>query len=219
MYELALVSAIDEELEGLGMNHKSVLISSLGIGNLVASVSLTEILLQNPSIQEVIFIGSAGTYSSSICPYPGFASGSSYNYIELGVWRGISQIPEQMPVVSSPKRGKIGKEILDRLRLKTYSVNSPNSISLISWRSEIYLENSTNKRYSRDFENILLENMECFGLSLVCEKKNLGFTSLFAVTNEVGPEGSAEWRNNYQKLGRELCQKIQEVVSDIMKVK
>jgi nucleoside phosphorylase len=59
-----------------------------------------------------------------------------------------------------------------------------------------------------EFEGLDFENMECFGLAWVAHKKNISFTAILAITNDVGPLGSDQWRANYRAYSRELQKRI-----------
>lgn len=190
-----LVSAISEEMGSLVQIFPNNLV--VGVGNLTAALQLSEYLNNHPRIEEILFIGSCGTYDPKLCSFPNTASGDEYFYHELGEFYGYSHRPDLLPHKSNSIRGSIGDSIVTKLSISSYSVNSPNSLSLVD------------KSAIPNFpSNIILENMEVFGLSLVAEKKKKGFTSLFAVTNQVGPKGSLDWKKNYKIQAADLIAKI-----------
>lgn len=193
--DYVFVSAIPEELAGLAERLPDLDFLSLGVGNLEASLHLLEYLNKNPHKKNVFFLGSCGTYNPEICPYPGFARGGScYMYRELSEFKKISHVPDLLPKTTNPGKTTWELSVLQtRPNFPEHSVNSPNSLSLVN-PSEL-----------PDFPGgLVLENMEVFGLARVCEKMNLYFTSVFAVTNRVGREGSREWRENYKVWAEKL---------------
>lgn len=204
MLSVAFVSAIPEELIDLKKNLRDYYFLSMGVGNLEAAIHLQDFLFKNPNIKEIIFIGSAGSYDIKICPVPSFASGFNYYSIEYSFLKKYSHIPELLKINYKPTIGPVGKKIIKKLNLKSYSVNCPNSISLQKWNW-----NMQNKIQPHP----ILENMECFGLASVCKKMNTKFCSIFSVTNSVCANGSVEWKKNYKILAKELNQKIIEILN------
>jgi nucleoside phosphorylase len=195
------VSAIPQELEGLTIKPSRKL--ALGVGNLESAIKLILRLKEVSSIKEVIFIGSCGTYDNSILAYPSFIAGNEYYYYEMSEFLNTSYVPELLRNHVSIETGLIGSQIIKNLNIKKVNVNSPNSLTIVS-----------KKDISNFPPQFLLENMESFGLAYACKEIGVGFTSLFAVTNEVGPQGSENWRKNYKNLAIELNNKISQFFSE-----
>ncbi|MCC5814082.1 MAG: hypothetical protein JJT78_04945 [Leptospira sp.] len=204
MFELEstlFVSAIPQELEGLTIKSSQKL--ALGVGNLESAITLIQKSQENSNLKEVIFIGSCGTYDSSILAYPSFTAGNEYYYFEMSEFLNASYVPELLKNHVSIETGLIGSSIIKNLNLKQADVNSPNSLTILS-KADI----------PKFPSHIVLENMESFGLAYACKKIGLPFTSLYAVTNEVGPKGSEDWRKNYKNLALELNTKISQFLSE-----
>lgn len=198
---LLIVSAIEDEIAGLEGIQPKIKTSVLGVGNLTAALNLSDLLNQNSSITEVLFIGSCGTYNTNLCPFPGFAMGKDYHYREISTFMEQSHTPGLMVNYTNPKPGRIQNLLREKWDIPIASVNSPNSITCI----EI-------SQWEKFPDEIVLENMECFGLAYVCSKRDIGFTSLFAVTNEVGSNGSKDWSKNYQSFAKNLNQKFSSLI-------
>ncbi|MBU42930.1 MAG: hypothetical protein CMN76_06910 [Spirochaetaceae bacterium] len=58
----------------------------------------------------------------------------------------------------------------------------------------------------------VVENLEVFGMARLCEIHKIGFSTVMAVTNAVGPEGSASWAENYRPMGQTLQEKVSALV-------
>jgi len=59
------------------------------------------------------------------------------------------------------------------------------------------------------FPRPLLENMEAASLALYCQKRKIPFTALLCVTNQIGPDGRREWKENFGKAGELLKAALQ----------
>jgi|GEM_PF-1954822 len=52
------------------------------------------------------------------------------------------------------------------------------------------------------------ENMEALSLSYACHKRQIPFMALLCCTNQICPEGRAQWRQNYLKAGELLFEAL-----------
>ncbi|WCL50968.1 hypothetical protein [Leptospira sp. GIMC2001] len=174
----------------------------LGVGNLEASIQLSRILQTNPNIQEIVFIGSAGTYDPSKLFFPSYAIGRNYYYREISVWKKESYAPDLLPQFIQTESSDFGVKIVkSNNNFAIADVNSPNSITLIDPQSlPIWVETP------------MIENMEAFGIARVCQIMKKKFTSVFAITNAVGRDGSQEWNKNHKSMAEELIQIIKRFI-------
>lgn len=188
-------SAIEEELLGLehSINHKL----ALGVGNMEAMMNCFLYLSANKEINEIIFIGSAGTYDTKLCPLFSIVKGKDYYYRELAVWKLEANSPNLLEVFIPQTEVSKNNSPFFRWNLEKYSVNSPHSISLISISDLPEWEHGP-----------VLENMEVFGIAKLARKMGLNFTSIFGITNEVGRNGSRDWLRNYKQISKKLIQEI-----------
>ncbi|MCE9597417.1 MAG: hypothetical protein K8S54_05555 [Spirochaetia bacterium] len=202
---ILICSAILEEQELLsGLSTPGIQIVPIvcGVGNVSAAIALTEYLQRNDAPDEILFVGSAGTYSAGLDQ---FKSGVSNVFFqrELAVERGDSQRPSLMPAFAETRQGSIAAGLAKYLHALTGSTNCPDSITLINPAGL--------------FQEIAFENMECFGLGLVANKMNVPFTAFFALTNSVGPAGSESWRRNYKNYSEQLQMGIVRYVTSLHK--
>ncbi|MBM9501757.1 phosphorylase [Leptospira sp. 201903071] len=194
-----LCSAIPEELDRFQDSGKWNTFLC-GIGNLEAALNLQKLLLQKrnkgltlPS--QIVFIGSAGVYPWL---HPSFWKerfGYSFEFQnqEIAKIEKRIRIPEIVPdsfEFTSPFQFSAVEEILVSKTNGTGSV----TIETVSGKSLEFLR----------INDLGLENMECFGLARVCEEFQISFCAFFALTNTVGPSGSAEWKQNYRKESTRL---------------
>lgn len=174
-------SAIAEEQAQLRTPNSIV----TGIGNLESALQLESFLQNHRSISGVVFLGSCGEYSKR-------SNGEMPNIdclVTCSVFfqRELTEERLESKRVSDTKIFEFSP-VLD-WELPSVICNSPSVLSLVSWKPSTPVSDIT-----------MVENLECYGLAKVCEKKEIPFQALFAITNEVGPEGSNQWKSNYRHL-------------------
>ncbi|MBL8019474.1 MAG: hypothetical protein JNM27_07410 [Leptospirales bacterium] len=182
-----------EHLHGLSGSDVEVVPLVCGVGNVAAAVCLSEYLQAHRAPDEVLFVGSAGTYESRPDVF-GIGISNHFYQCDLAVARGESNRPGLLPGLIETRRGEKGAGLAATPGTVVGSTNCPDSITLV---------NPGNL-----FGDIVFENMECYGLGFVARQKNLPFTAIFALTNSVGPGGSEAWRRNYRNYSQELQRTI-----------
>jgi nucleoside phosphorylase len=188
-------SAIQTEIDGL--DSRIVNKQDLGVGNIDSSIRLTEYITNNQNIQEIVFIGSAGSYNLSLSKIGDICFGNIYHYREISTWKGESSSPHLFVNKIFPSRGELGNFLFQELQLIELGINSPNSITNIITQNLPTWENSP-----------ILENMEVFGLARVATLLNKNFSSILGITNQVYEKGSEEWKMNYKEVAKKLINKI-----------
>lgn len=201
MKTILLVSAVDAEnfllrqsLQGttkrLGEQEYQVQIISSGIGNLSSAVDLTEWCLENGNPAEVIFVGSAGVYERTTLMY-----GLSNQFEHIEGWdlesKSKSLARDIIQIDAGPFGQAIASSSRDSNEFMISTTNSPSSLSLVEWPFKLGFE-----------------NLEAYGMAYVCNRRSIPFTALFALTNFVGPNGSADWQKNYMDMSKNLQKKI-----------
>lgn len=193
---LLICSAIlaeQEQLKDLSVSGIKVTPIVCGVGNVAAAIALTQYLEKNPAPDEILFVGSAGTYRLQSDEFRVGVSNLFFQR-ELAVVRSESNRPALMPASIETVRGSIASGLADSLHCVGGSTNCPDSITLVSPGTL--------------FGEIEFENMECYGLSLVANQYGLPFSAFFAITNAVGPNGSESWRKNYREYSQELQKRL-----------
>ncbi|MCG9874998.1 MAG: hypothetical protein MH321_09455 [Leptospiraceae bacterium] len=181
----------------MGLEHSIKHKLALGVGNMEAMMNCFLYLNENKEINEIIFIGSAGTYDTKLCPLFSIVKGKDYYYRELAAWKLEANSPKLLEVFIPQTEVSKNKSIFSRWNLDTFSVNCPHSISLIPISDLPVWEHGP-----------ILENMEAFGLAKLASKLGFNFTSVFGITNEVGRNGSNDWLKNYKLVSKNLIQEI-----------
>lgn len=191
-----ICSAILEEqehLQGASISGVDVVPLVCGVGNVAAAVCLSEYLHIHPAPDEILFVGSAGTYESRPDIF-GIGVSNQFYQRDLAVARGESNRPGLLPGSIETRRGESGAGLAVSAGAIVGSTNCPDSITLVT--------------PGNLFGDIAFENMECYGLGFVARQKDLPFTAIFALTNAVGPGGSEAWRRNYRNYSQELQKAI-----------
>lgn len=181
--------------------------AALGIGSVAAAIALQARLLDcdRPRITEVLFVGSAGVYAAdqSAGPEAGgsrgfFGRSESFCKRDLAVLENRASVPgplEGEVLRGGAARGRILGRLLTHARLAampTGLTNSTDSITLVT-------PPGNGSAAVPDYENL-----EGYGIARVCWQYDLPYAAVFALTNHVGPEGSAQWRANFRSMSTEL---------------
>jgi nucleoside phosphorylase len=188
-------SAIEQEILGIDSRIKNKF--ALGVGNMEAIINLFLFLQNHSEIKEIVFIGSAGTYDTSLCSVFSIVRGKDYHYRELSTWKGESNSPKLMDTYVAEQENFIEDTIFTNWKLEKFSVNSPHSITLLSLSELPLWENAPT-----------LENMEVFGIAKLAKTLGLGFSSILGITNEVGVNGSQDWLKNYKLVSKKLIDEL-----------
>ncbi|STP05009.1 nucleoside phosphorylase-I family protein [Helicobacter acinonychis] len=155
----------------------------IGVGLIESAINLTRICLKNPSIESVIFIGSAGSYSLEIELLSVFESAQGY------------QIEESFSHLNSytPLDNFIQIETKEKALFKRARVNSSNYIHT----NEMFAAKMVQK-------GVLLENMEFFSVLSVAKTFSLKAKGIFCVSNHVGLNARKEFKENHAKVKQVL---------------
>ncbi|MCB1173282.1 MAG: hypothetical protein KDK39_06950 [Leptospiraceae bacterium] len=170
-----------------------------GVGSVSAACWLTRRLEQERiGFDEILFIGSAGSYQGAQIPMGAFALASEFAQVDAAVIQGKAHIPEiqtsRLAAVPGRLAACLGRNHAWQMGLVC---NSTQSVSLTAFRED-----------ELQSQNIHLENLEAFGLAMAAAQKPIPFCALLAVTNLVGPNGSMEWQLHFRNLGRQLNEKF-----------
>ncbi|WP_104713221.1 purine-nucleoside phosphorylase [Helicobacter cetorum] len=151
----------------------------IGVGLIESAINLTSICLKNPSIESLIFIGSAGSYNKDIKLLSVLESVECY------------QIEESFTHFNSytPLDNFIKVECEEKALLKRVKLNSSNYIHT----NEIFAQKMAQN-------NILLENMEFFSVLSVAKTFSLRAKGIFCVSNYVGLNAHKEFKQNHTQV-------------------
>ncbi|WP_080243345.1 nucleoside phosphorylase-I family protein [Helicobacter pylori] len=163
----------------------------IGVGLIESAINLTRICLKNPSIESLIFIGSAGSYSPEIELLSMFESTQGY------------QIEESFSYLNSytPLDNFIQIETKEQALFKRVRVNSSNYIHT----NGVFAQKMVQK-------GVLLENMEFFSVLSVAKAFSLKAKGIFCVSNHVGLDAHKEFKQNHAKVKQILENTIDSLI-------
>ncbi len=212
-----IVSAIESELhsiaQGLELEGESfpiidekrgLLLAPAGIGWLKAYQGLSDLYSHagspgNPVAAfgakpaQIIFIGTAGTYSSEV-EVGDIVQASEVILLDAAAELGLSKYPSfDPPTFIKAKEIFPGEE--------SFKVASLLSLTLDQNLSELIHKNRA----------VVLENMEAYAIATFAKANKIDFSGVFAVTNKVGPTGHDEWKANHKKVEIACGEKVLEL--------
>ncbi len=154
----------------------------VGIGLIEVAINLTKLCLKKKP-QEIIFIGSAGSYGK----YKIFDIVKSYSAsnVEISYLQNLSYTPI--------KKLKVFQNVSCETNV---IVNSSNFITIDKNISQKYIENG-----------IDLENMEFYSILKVAEKFKIKAKGIFVVTNYCQINAHEEFISNHKKA-KQIMEKI-----------
>ena len=162
-----------------------------GVGNLASALALQEYLFKHPGINSVVFCGSGGFYHDRFITGD-FVYSNRFWSINPAAISGIIKIPELMTnFVETKPVEQISSALSGITRGETNSF------------SGITIEDPDRTALDR-LKDIDFENMETFGLAMVCNSHNIHFTAIYCLTNKVGRNGSTEWKSSWKKCSASL---------------
>lgn len=168
-----------------------------GVGNTEAGINLTRHLFANPEICRIIFIGSAGFYPNNLQTYSigEIVYANHFISLEIAELFGINKTPDIMIKEYHTTMIPELENFLAKNKLKTGIVNAINSVTITDIPEKLFMKGPLKPEF---------ENMESFGLASAACKAKLPFIALLALTNQVGKNGSLEWKNNWEKSSLKL---------------
>ncbi len=151
----------------------------IGVGLIESAINLTRMCLKNSHAENLIFIGSAGSYSPEIELLSVFESVCGY------------QVEESFSHLNSytPLDNFIQMETEEEALFKRVCVNSSNYIHT----SEMFAKKMAQK-------GVLLENMEFFSVLSVAKAFSLKAKGIFCVSNYIGLNAHKEFKENHAKV-------------------
>lgn len=150
---------------------------TIGMGLVESSITLTRSLLYfQPEF--LIFLGSAGTYSSKYSLFDIIESNKA-SQIETGFWNHDCYTPLNEQIITCESSYVKNPDII---------VNSSNYITLQEKISHFYTQHS-----------IYLENMEFYSVLKVAQEFGIPAMGIFVVTNTINSTSHQQYCKNYKK--------------------
>lgn len=197
--ELLLISAVKFEADPvLSILQKYDIPYSyyeLGIGPINAAKNSISIAIKAKG-KRVVYLGSAGTFSSFREPY--LCQVDQVFWLPTGERMGLAKY---MKGLHKP----LSIPVTQHFDLPIKKVLTSTSVSLAN---DIVIEGLPAKQQ-------LLENMEAYVLTeeLMGEAKSIDI--IFGITNEVGPNGSAEWFANFKGVAQLTADYLESKISKL----
>jgi nucleoside phosphorylase len=154
----------------------------IGIGLIESAINLTQLCLKEKP-KQLLFIGSAGSYSSDINIFDIFSSSSAAN-VENSFLEGHAYTPIDNMI-----------KIEDTFLKDEVVVNCSNYIT-------------TNETFAKMYRNynIQLENMEFYSVLSVAKKFNIPVGGIFVITNYCNAKAHDDFIANHAKSKELLTQ-------------
>ncbi|PAF51838.1 hypothetical protein BKH43_00980 [Helicobacter sp. 13S00401-1] len=168
----------------------------IGIGLIQSAINLTRYCLLNPSLESIVFIGSAGSYTKDLQIGELCISTSAFN-IESCFIKGACYTP-----------------IENHVELENLELKSLKHLKKVSINSSNYINTDENISKALASANIALENMEFFSVLSVAQSFNLPAFGIFGITNYVGKEAFSEFRANHAHVTKLLESFVQKEILD-----
>ena len=188
-----------------GENESFSFAKNIGIGLIDSAISLTALCLQNIP-DNIIFVGSAGSYDSDIRINDIFYSFCATN-IEISFLMDKSYTPIDN-IVRMESFG-VSYETFTK-KIFTNSLN----ISQVTVNSSNYITKSSEFNKVMKDAGIMLENMEFFSVLKVAKHFNIPALGIFCVSNIVGENSHNEFSKNHVTVK----QRLNEFVINTLKV-
>ncbi len=163
----------------------NIVLGSMGVGYLDSAINLQRLLHRFSEVDKVIFTGSAGFY-------PGNQSVKTGDLCWCKETLLCDSAAEMKYSLYSDKlkRNPIKSTIKPKSNLYSAVV-----ATILTLTKDDQLAVILGKQAKAE-----LENMELYGIASVCEKISIQWNALLGITNKVGSNGSAEWRENYRRM-------------------
>ncbi len=201
-----LRAACDGRIVSVGGRPLRVRTVTSGVGAVEAALSVGPALAacaaHGDSVSECVFLGSAGVYRGDPAIPAGenqFGCSNEFFQFDLAVLEGRARRPaparSRVATLGDEVSGVFEAELIRTEVCTRSGCNSTDSVTLVDFAPD----NSAGFRF---------ENLEAYGLARAFEGTGVAFTAFFALTNQVGPDGSDQWRANFRagslKLQRTL---------------
>lgn len=174
---LLICSAWQEENKYLAKSPNYTVVN-LGIGFLEASLNLQKLLLKNSQkYSQIIFLASCGSYNQQV------------NLGDIVEIKEARLFNDPKSYLCYPLEVFYGLDLEDRLQ------------KAICYSSiEISLRNRIRKE-----KNIIVENLELYGIAKVAKEFKIPWQALLIITNFCNKQANKDWKKNHQKYSKNLC--------------
>jgi nucleoside phosphorylase len=223
---LLICSAWQEEIQELENNpllkqNPSIKTQTLGIGFLEAALRLQNILAADQSIDEVLFLGTAGIYSHANAESLGIGDLCKINSVKLlqaATVLGKAYVPLVYPSYDAALNSRVvdlsHSSLSPALCLSSLEITASKNLGQSVCEGAIGVYSSVNEDSERAnnaeisqvrLSCLVVENMELYGVAKVVTERGLPWQSLLGITNYVHEAGHEEWQKSHKQVSKKLC--------------
>ncbi len=201
-----IVSAIKSETQALVKKHglkylpgsnycldeeEGMILAHLGVGYLEAALNLQRLLFRFPAISSVTFCGTAGIYPQ-------------VSQLQIGDTCRCSQVilcdasaeTGSSAYVPLLKNDQIDADLIGDNNLKSAKVVTTLSITIDDECARMMGENT----------GYHVENLELYGIALLCSSFKVPWSAILGLTNSVGSKGREQWLQNHFQVEKNMNQ-------------
>jgi len=169
------------------------MLAALGIGYLEAALELTRILEQHSDIDEIVFLGTCGSYNHDL-NIGDVVSVSSVRLLERGTVLGLAYS------VGTPSRYEANGDCFAALAMTGDA--AVDCLCSLEITNSSELSAQILKHYG--FERAV-ENMELYGVARVASERGIKWSAHLGVTNYTDLNAHRDWQANHQSLSQQLA--------------
>ncbi len=200
---ILICSAWDEETKYLDLVNKNIKIINLGIGYLSAAVHLDRFLQKaDNNIERIVFIGTAGLISDKELEF-GLGDSKIYSIQQVNLGDYLSSLdysytPFSYPIYEYKSLFKSADSITRAVVFSNLEITKSNEIS---------------KKIIEKYPNeILVENMEIYGVAAIAADHKIPFNSFLVTTNYTNSNAHQDWKMNHKEASRNLCDYVNKII-------
>ncbi|MCP4298220.1 MAG: hypothetical protein GY786_21755, partial [Proteobacteria bacterium] len=167
------------------------ILAHLGVGYLEAAINLQRLLVRFPAINSVTFCGTAGIYPQA----SQLQIGDTCRCSEV-ILCDASAETGRSAYVPLLKNSYIDADLIGFGDLKSAKVVTTLSITIDDECARVIGENT----------GYHVENLELYGIALLCNTLKLPWNAVLGLTNNVGSNGRLEWSQNHLQVEKNMNQ-------------
>ncbi len=190
---ICLCSAWEEELQALRDKDlyldarliqagQGLLLRTLGIGYVQAALSLQKIIRDEPQIQEIIFVGTCGSYNDKY-KIGDLLNISSVTFLERGAIEGSGYLVSGLKPLSYNSAGLVSEDFEQAPCLSSLEISSKATKILDYYHYDA-----------------AVENMELLGVAKVASDAALPWRALLAVSNYTNAKAHEDWLREHKRV-------------------
>lgn len=194
--KLLICGAFLPEIEHLQEHYKgnpSIIVAPVGIGA-IAAASTTTTLIAHHHPTHILFTGTCGILTPSSISIGDIVRAKTIYSGDIGALSGDNHLPEVMNTPITPTQF-----ITPKNKIPQYDVFCPLAITHSETGAALLRHN---------FPSGVAESLECFAVAWCAVQHQIPFEALLGVSNTIGPNGHAEWKDHHEHVSRATQEQI-----------